>query len=54
MTNTWMVRAGRGGYVIEDFEKQGCVAVALLTEHYENLDAEARSLVPLKQIYWPV
>ena len=27
MTNTWMVRAGRGGYVIEDFEKKGCVAV---------------------------
>lgn len=24
---TWMVRAGRGGYVIEDFEKKGCVAV---------------------------
>jgi len=28
--------------------------VALLTEHYERLDAEARALVPLKRIYWPV
>ncbi len=22
MLNAWMIRAGRGGYVIEDFEKQ--------------------------------
>jgi len=28
--------------------------VLLLTEHYERLDAEARALVPLKRIYWPV
>jgi restriction system protein len=28
--------------------------VLLLTEHYEHLDAEARALVPLKRIYWPV
>jgi restriction system protein len=25
----------------------------LLIEHYENLDAETRSLVPLRRIYWP-
>ncbi len=25
----------------------------LLVEHYEKLDAETRSLVPLKRIYWP-
>jgi restriction system protein len=26
----------------------------LLVEHYESLDAEARALVPLKKLYWPV
>ncbi len=26
----------------------------LLLEHYEELDAEARRLVPLRRIYWPV
>jgi restriction system protein len=25
----------------------------LLIEHYENLDSETRSLVPLRRIYWP-
>lgn len=25
----------------------------LLVEHYENLDAETRALVPLKKVYWP-
>jgi restriction system protein len=25
----------------------------LLVEHYEDLDAEARALVPLKRLYWP-
>ena len=25
--NTWMVRAGRGSYVFEEFEKKGCVAI---------------------------
>jgi restriction system protein len=26
----------------------------LLVEHYENLDAETRALVPLKRLYWPL
>lgn len=26
---------------------------SLLMDHYENLDAETRSLVPLRRIYWP-
>lgn len=26
---------------------------SLLIEHYENLDAETRTLVPLRRIYWP-
>ena len=38
MPSTWMVRAGRGSYVFEDFEKKSCVAVGW---------AE-------KRIYWPV
>lgn len=27
MPNLWMVRAGEGGYLVNDFEKAGCVAV---------------------------
>ena len=27
MSNAWMVRAGRGGYVVEEFETSGCVAI---------------------------
>lgn len=27
MSNIWMVRAGRGGYVFDDFEKSSCVAI---------------------------
>jgi len=26
----------------------------LLIEHYENLDSDARALVPLSRLYWPV
>ncbi len=27
MPNVWMVRAGEGGYLVDDFERAGCVAV---------------------------
>jgi restriction system protein len=27
--------------------------VALVVEHYEKMDIEARTLVPLKRLYWP-
>ena len=27
--------------------------VSALIEHYESLDAEARSLLPLTRLYWP-
>jgi restriction system protein len=27
MNSFWMVRAGEGGYVVEDFERNGCIAV---------------------------
>ena len=26
----------------------------LFLDHYENLDAETRALIPLRRLYWPV
>jgi restriction system protein len=26
----------------------------LVVEHYEDLDADTRQLVPLKKLYWPL
>lgn len=38
-----MVRAGRGAYLMDEFENRLC----------DNLDNDTKALVPLVKLYWP-
>jgi hypothetical protein len=47
----WMVRSGGGGSInLVDLD----LLMNLITQYYDSFDTDAKSLISLRKIYWPL